>query len=141
MKLKHLFLAAPAALLVLGSGAANAGNTIDKVGAIVCVADKWNEKEPEKGHKLVDYAGRCVNIPDEPAATPMATDDCVGNYEYMPDGSWRARGPVTSPLKEATSYPRAGRRVRTSSNTCSRLPAAPASTRAPAVAARTFMKA
>ena len=60
MKLKHLFLAAPVALLVLGSGAAN--------------------------------AGRCVNIPDEPAATPMATDDCVGNYEYMPDGSWKGTG-------------------------------------------------
>ena len=51
-----------------------------------------DEKEPDKGHKLVDYAGRCVTIPDDPAATPMATDDCVGNYEYMPDGSWNGTG-------------------------------------------------
>ena len=55
MHLKHLFIAAPAALLILGSGAvANAGNTINDVGAIACVNDKWDEKEPEKGHKLVE---------------------------------------------------------------------------------------
>ena len=55
---------------------------------MACVIDKWDEKEPDKGHKLVDYAGRCVNIPDDPAA-PKITEDCVGNYEYMPDGSWK----------------------------------------------------
>ena len=32
------------------------------------MTDKWDEKEVEKGHKLVDYAGRCVAIPDDPAA-------------------------------------------------------------------------
>ena len=58
-----------------------------------------DEKEPDKGHKLVDYAGRCVTIPDDPAATPMATDDCVGNYEYMPDGSWHGSGTCTHNLK------------------------------------------
>ena len=58
----------PAALLILGSGAANAGQTIDEAGAMACVTDKWDEKEPEKGHKLVDYAGRCVVVPDDPAA-------------------------------------------------------------------------
>ena len=68
MNLKHVFIAVPAALLILGNGAANAGQTINDVGAIACVNDKWDVKEPEKGHKLVDYAGRCVNIPDDPAA-------------------------------------------------------------------------
>jgi hypothetical protein len=92
MNTKQLFVAVPATLLILGCGAANAGNTINKVGALACVNDKWDQKEPEKGHKLVDYAGRCVNIPDDPAATPMATDDCAGNYEYMPDGSWKGSG-------------------------------------------------
>jgi hypothetical protein len=94
MTLKHLFLAAPAALLVLGGGAANAGKTIEEAGALACVNDKWDEKEPEKGHKLVDFAGRCVDIPNDPA-TPKFAEDCVGNYEYMPDGSWKATGTCT----------------------------------------------
>jgi hypothetical protein len=94
MNLKHLFVVLPAALLILGNGAANAGQTIDDVGAIACVDDNWDVKEPEKGHKLIDYAGRCVNIPDDPAA-PRATADCVGKYEYMPDKSWKASGTCT----------------------------------------------
>ena len=61
---------------------------------IACVTDKWDEKEPEKGHKLVDYAGRCVLVPDDPAA-PKVTEDCVGKYEYMPDESWKASGTCT----------------------------------------------
>jgi hypothetical protein len=40
------------------SGTANAGQTINELGAIACVNDKWDEKEVEKGHKVVDYAGR-----------------------------------------------------------------------------------
>jgi hypothetical protein len=69
MKLKLLSIAIPAALIVFTSGTANAGETIkDGPGAIACVTDKWDVKEPEKGHKLVDYAGRCVNIPDDVAA-------------------------------------------------------------------------
>ena len=53
---KHLLDAESAALLILGT-------TI----AIACVADKWDEKEPDKGHKLVDAAMRCVLIPTDPA--------------------------------------------------------------------------
>ena len=83
MNLKQMFVAVPAELLLLGHGAANAGQTIDDVGAIACVNDKWDVKEPEKGQKLVDYAGRRVNIPDD-AAAPKATADCVGKYECMP---------------------------------------------------------
>ena len=67
MTFAQLLLATSAALLILGSGAANAGQTINDVGAIACVNDKWDVKEPEKGHKLVDYAGRYVAIPDDPA--------------------------------------------------------------------------
>ena len=51
-------------------------------------------KEPEKGHKLVDAAMRCVLIPDDPAE-PTITQDCVGNYEYMPDESWKSTGTCT----------------------------------------------
>ena len=98
MNLKHVFVASPAALLILGSGAANAGQTINEAGAIACVNDKWDEKEPEKGHKLVDYAGRCVNIPDD-AAAPKSTGDCVGKYEYMPDKSWKGSGTCTYTFK------------------------------------------
>ena len=49
---------------------------------------------------MVDYAGRCVGIPDDPAA-PKNTAECVGKYEYMPDKSW-APGPAPRPIKEAT---------------------------------------
>ena len=59
MPLKLLFAAMPAALLVLGNAGANS-QTINEAGALACVNDKWDVKEPEKGHKLVDYAGRCV---------------------------------------------------------------------------------
>ena len=92
MNFKQLSVAVPPLLLLLGSGAANAGQTINDVGAIACVNDKWDVKEPEKGHKLVDYAGRCINIPDDPSTTSKATQECVGNYEYMPrwelEGRW-----------------------------------------------------
>jgi len=94
MNLKQLFLVVPAALLMLGSGAANAGETINEAGALACVNDKWDEKELEKGHKLVDFAGRCVGIPNDPAA-PKYTEDCVGKYEYMPDESWKGSGTCT----------------------------------------------
>lgn len=100
MKLRHLFVTVPAALLILGSGAANAGNTINKVGAMACVNDKWNESEPDKDHKLVDYAGRCVHIPDDPAAQPKSTEDCVGNYEYMPDKTWKGAGTCILTFKD-----------------------------------------
>jgi hypothetical protein len=53
MPLKLLFAAMPAALLVLGNAGANA-QTINEAGALACVNDKWDVKEPEKGHKLVD---------------------------------------------------------------------------------------
>ena len=92
--LKQLSVAVPLALVVLGSGAANAGQTINEAGTIACVTDKWDVKEPEKGHKLVDYAGRCVDIPEDAAAEKF-TEDCTGNYEYIPDGSWKASGTCT----------------------------------------------
>ena len=98
MHLKHLFIAVPAALLILGSGAANAGQTINEAGALTCLNDKWDEKEPEKDHKLVDFAGRCIDIPDDPAA-PKVVGDCVGKYEYMPDKSWKGSGTCTYTFK------------------------------------------
>ena len=101
--------------------------------------DKWDEKEPDKGHKLVDFAGRCVDIPDDPAA-PKVVGDCVGKYEYMPDKSWKGSGTCTTPLKVETNDTRLGRRVRTSRNTRTNIPVAPANTRAPVAAARTSLR-
>ena len=101
MNLMHVLVASTAAFLILGSGAAKAKQTINEAGAISCVNDKWDVKEPEKGHKLVDYAGRCVNVPDD-AAAPKSTADCAGKYEYMPDGSGRAAGPALTPIKAGT---------------------------------------
>ena len=100
MKLKQLLLAGPAAILMLGNGggAANAGQTIDLAGAMACVVDKWDESEPEKGHKLANYAGRCVIIPDASDASKYA-EDCTGSYEYRPDGSWKGAGTCTADFK------------------------------------------
>ena len=43
MNAKRIFIAVPAALLVLGSGMAHADQTIDEAGALACVNDKWDE--------------------------------------------------------------------------------------------------
>ena len=98
MNFMNVFVSSTAAFLILGSGSANAGQTINEVGAIACVNDKWDVKEPEKGHKLVEYAGRCVSIPDDPTALKY-TMECVGNYEYMPDESWKGSGTCTDTFK------------------------------------------
>ncbi|MGB8709185.1 MAG: hypothetical protein WCD39_05385 [Methyloceanibacter sp.] len=103
MNLKHLFVTVPAALLILGNGAANAGQAIDRLGAVVCITDKLDEKEPEKGHKLVDSVQRCVLIQND-AAAEKATQDCVGKYEYMPDASWKGNGTCTDNYKGGKIY-------------------------------------
>jgi hypothetical protein len=94
MTLKKLFAALPTALLIVSNGAASAGQTIPEVGAFVCVTDKWDEKELEKGHKLATAVQRCVLIPDDPAA-PKVTEECTAKYEYMPDKSWKGTGTCT----------------------------------------------
>ena len=98
MNLKHVFVTSTAAFFVLSSGAAKAGQTISDAANMACVNDKWDEKEPDKDHKLVDFAGRCINIPNDPAA-PKYAGDCVGNYEYMPDRSWKGSGTCTYTFK------------------------------------------
>jgi hypothetical protein len=72
--------------------------TINEVGTMACVDDTWFKKEVKKGQSVVDYAGRCVDIPDDPAA-PKQTEECIGKYEYMPDGSWKASGTCTVTYK------------------------------------------
>lgn len=89
----HHFLAV-ALLFTLNDDVAVAGETIRENGALACVTDKWDEKELEKGHKVVDYAGRCIVIPVE-AASPKVTESCAGTYEYMADSSWKASGTCT----------------------------------------------
>lgn len=98
MTFKQLTVAVPAAMLVLGTGVANAGQAINVAGTMACVNDKWDEREPEKGHKLAEYAGRCVVIPDDPTAQKYV-EDCAGNYEFMPDGSWKGGGTCTAGFK------------------------------------------
>ena len=88
MNLMQLFLAVPAGLFTLGTGAANADQTVDIAGAIACVNDKWTESEPEKGHKLADLVPTMRPHPNDPAQ-PKYPQDCVGKYEYMPDKSWK----------------------------------------------------
>ena len=91
MNILQLFVAASATLFIFGGGVASAGEPKKDTGAMACVNDKWDVKEPEKGHKLVDAAMRCVLIPDD-LAEPTISQDCAGNYEYMPDGSWKGTG-------------------------------------------------
>jgi hypothetical protein len=97
MSLKQLFITAPVAFLILANGEAIAGQTEDVAGTIACVMDKWDEKEPDKGHKLVDAAMRCVIIPNG-SVPPKFVQDCVGKYEYMPDKSWKGAGTCTDNL-------------------------------------------
>ena len=84
----------PVTFFVIASGAGIAGEPLKDTGAMACVTDKWDVKEPEKGHKLVDAAMRCVLIPDDPAKTTIS-QDCAGKYEYMPDESWKGNGTCT----------------------------------------------
>lgn len=98
MNRKQLLFTVSAALLILGGGTANAGQTINEAGALACVTDKWDEKEVDKGHKLVDAEVRCIDIPNDPSA-PKYSQECKGKYEYMPDGSWKAAGTCTDTYK------------------------------------------
>ena len=55
---KAAFVAVPAALF-LGGGVANAGEPIKDTGAMACVNDKWDVKEPKKDTSWSN-AGLCV---------------------------------------------------------------------------------
>jgi hypothetical protein len=89
---KQLLMAVPLAFIVFGAGAVHAA---DRTGVIVCVNDKWEEKEIAKDQKVVDYAGRCVKVPSD-AGGEKVMEDCAGKYEYMPDKSWKSAGACTS---------------------------------------------
>jgi hypothetical protein len=136
MTFKTLLVVVPMSLLLVGAGVANAGQTIDVAGTMACVNDKWNEQEPEKGHKLVEYAGRCVIIPTIPTHRSMSrtvqetTSICL-------TGVGRAAEAVLPLLRVGTRCPSPGGRDRSSRNSCARIPAAPANLRAPKAAVRT----
>ena len=132
--LKRLLVAVPATILALGCSVANAGKTIEQAGVIVCVTDKWDEKEPEKGHKLVDYTGRCVKVPDD-SAEAKSTEACSGKYEYTPDGSWKASGSCAVTIVGGDTIDITWDRI--SRRTPTRRRAARASSRASAAAAPT----
>lgn len=99
MSPKQLLLATPAVFFVFGGGPASAAQTIDAAGALACVTDTWDEKELGKDHKTADFAGRCIAVPDDPAA-PKYTEDCKIKYEFMPDESWKATGSCTLNFKD-----------------------------------------
>lgn len=99
MEVKPLMVVLVTAVFALPVTKPNAAEAINEAGVMVCANDKWDEKEIEKGHKLVDYAGPCVNIPDDPAAEKFV-EDCKGKYEYLPDESWKGSGTCTLNLKD-----------------------------------------
>lgn len=96
MKPGYSLLVLPALAILSGAAAAK---TVDQVGALVCVTDKWSETELEKGHKIADAVIRCVAVPDD-AAEPKYAQDCTGKYEYLPDGSWKSAGSCTNTYKD-----------------------------------------
>ena len=102
MKLKQFIITVPAVFLVFSSCVAIA-KTINEAGALVCVTDKYTEKELEKGHKLADWVGRCVSIPNNSTAA-MRTEDCVGKYEFQPDQSYKASGSCTINYKGSSDH-------------------------------------
>ena len=101
IKLKRIIIAVPAVFLVFSSCVAIA-KTINKAGALVCVTDKYTEKELEKGHKLADWVGRCVGIPDNSTAE-MYTSDCIGNTSLSPTKAIRPLGAALSTSKAAAT--------------------------------------
>ena len=121
-------------LLILGHAAANAGATTDDAGSLACVTDKWDEKEVEKGHKLVDYAGRCVAVPDDPAALKY-TEVCAGKYEFMPDESWKGTAKCTWTFKDGDEVYDTFEEGSHLKHPHTRSPAAPENTKAQAAAA------
>ena len=139
MNLKHLFVAVPATLLVLGNGAANAGQIIDRVGAIACITDKWDEKEPEKGHKLVEL-GPTLRVGPERRGRGRLRKTALENTITCPTRVGRAPAPALIIIKVARSM-KAGKRDRTSRNTRGNIPVAPANMKAPAAAVRISTKA
>ena len=134
-----MIAALPAALIFAGSGTAKAEQTIEEVGAFVCVMDKWVEKELDKGHKVVDLSARCVDVPDD-ELDPKYTQVCPGKYEYMPDESWKATGTCTDTYKSGDTKTEAWEEGSALRSTRTKSPAAPVNIRAPVVAAHTTMK-
>jgi hypothetical protein len=112
MNFMHVLVASTAAFLILGSGSAKAGQTINEDSVITCVVDKWDEKEPEKGHKLVDYAARCIEVPDDHAARSRRT--ASANTSTCPTEAGRAPAPAPGTSRVATTSATRGRRARTS---------------------------
>ena len=86
------------AMFFLVGGVANAVQTIEEAGSYVCVTDKWTESVQGEGHTMADFAGRCVLIPNDPAAAKIV-EDCTGTYEYLPDRSWTGSGTCTQSTK------------------------------------------
>jgi hypothetical protein len=99
--LTRLLVVIPAAISFCGT--ANAETAVDETGVIVCANDKWDEKEIAKGHKVVDYGGRCVKVPDDTSA-PKTSETCTGKYEYLPDGSWKASGTCAAAQKDGDTF-------------------------------------
>lgn len=95
--------AAVALSIIAATLPAAAGQVIEDAGVIVCVNDKWQEKELGKDRKIADYAGRCVKVPDSTSAAKV-TEECTGKYEYEPDGSWQANGTCVSTVKEGETF-------------------------------------
>lgn len=122
MALKQLFVAAPAAFLILGGGAANARKTI-------------NEEGPTLRSLKRDTSWSTLRDDGSASATILPYQAAHMNTCLM--GVGRAAELARAPTKMETSRTRPGRKVRTPRNTFTSGPETPANTKVPVAAERT----
>lgn len=87
-------------LLALGASGARTADVITEAGALACVTDRWAETE---SGKRADYAGRCIVLPSDSAAS-KATETCTGTWEVMDDGGWKGAGTCTHVYKDGDDW-------------------------------------
>lgn len=90
----QVLLRACAVVLVLSAGLPAEADELAEAGVIVCATDKTQETVLGQDHKVLEVTSRCVLLPDDTSAQ-KGTEACVGKYEYVPDGSWTAKGRCT----------------------------------------------
>ena len=90
------FFAVAAALISLLSGAATAGEKIEESGREAFSTQVWELLELGEGHSVALWRGQGVAYSDNPSSPlHLATIDCAGTFEFMPDGKTEDSGHCT----------------------------------------------
>ena len=84
------------ALATLLAGAASAGERLEQSGREAFSTDVWEMLELGEGHAVALWRGHGIAYSDSPESPlHLATIDCAGAFEFMPDGTQRDRGHCT----------------------------------------------